>query len=212
MKNLITRVSGLAILLMLAGRIPMIAQQTPANSVTLPVTGTFAKGGDFVGTATINRFEQRNNAIVAIGFVRGVLSRGNTPLGSALAGEVVWKVDVSVNLASALAGVSARAPSTAKLTRIAWSPGLRGGARLVPVQGTSGCGVLNISLGATDVNLLGLDVALNPVGLSITGQSGTPLGDLVCAVSNLLGNVAGLVNLLNSLLGSLTGLLGGLGL
>ena len=62
------------------------------------------------------------------------------------------------------------------------------------------------------MNLLGLDVALNPVGLSITGRSGTPLGDLVCAVSNLLGNVAGLVNLLNSLLGSLTGLLGGLGL
>ena len=32
----------------------------------------------------------------------------------------------------------------------------------------------------------------------------------VCAVSDLLGNVAGLVNLLNSLLGLLTGLLGGL--
>jgi len=44
----------------------------------------------------------------------------------------------------------------------------------------------------------------------LSGQSGTALGDLVCAASALLGNVAGLVNLLNSLLGVVTGLLGGL--
>ena len=39
---------------------------------------------------------------------------------------------------------------------------------------------------------------------------GTPLGDLVCAASDLLGNVAAIVNLLNSILGLVTGLLGGL--
>ena len=47
-------------------------------------------------------------------------------------------------------------------------------------------------------------------GTQMVGAAGTPLGDLVCAASDLLGNVAGVVNLLNSLLGVVTGLLGGL--
>ena len=53
-----------------------------------------------------------------------------------------------------------------------------------------------------------------PVAVRSGGQllsiRGTPLGDLVCAASDLLGDVAGLVNLLNGILGLLTGLLGGL--
>jgi hypothetical protein len=61
-----------------------------------------------------------------------------------------------------------------------------------------------------NVDLLGFQVALSAVTLNLSGTQGTPLGDLVCAASDLLGNVAGLVNLLNSILGLLTGLLGGL--
>jgi len=79
---------------------------------------------------------------------------------------------------------------------------------LIRAQAQS-CSVLSVSLAPIDVNLLGTDVALGAVNLDLTGQSG-PLGDLVCAASDLLGNVAGLVNLLNSVLGLLTGLLGGL--
>jgi hypothetical protein len=60
------------------------------------------------------------------------------------------------------------------------------------------------------VNLLGIDVSLSPVAFDLNGVVGTPLGDLVCEVSGLLGNVAGLVGLVNKSLGLLTGLLGGL--
>ena len=67
-----------------------------------------------------------------------------------------------------------------------------------------------MSLGPVDTNLLGFDVSLGAVSLNIAGESGTPLGDLVCAINSLLGNVAGVVNLLNGLLSLLTGLLGGL--
>ena len=56
---------------------------------------------------------------------------------------------------------------------------------------------------------MGLQVTLDPVALTVTGAAGTPVGDLVCAAEDLLGNVAGLVNVLNNLLGLLTGLLGG---
>jgi hypothetical protein len=62
------------------------------------------------------------------------------------------------------------------------------------------------------VNLLGFQVSLGAVTLDLAGTSGTPLGDLVCQISAVLGDVAAVVKLLNSLLSSLTGLLGGLGL
>lgn len=64
------------------------AAQDDASAVTLDVSGRFARGGSFVGSATINRFEQRGNQIVAIGLVRGSLTRGNRTLGSALIGAV----------------------------------------------------------------------------------------------------------------------------
>ena len=53
-------------------------------------------------------------------------------------------------------------------------------------------------------------MTLSPVTLDLSGIVGTPLGDLVCEASELLGNVAGIVNLLNNILGLLLGLLGGL--
>src|SRR5256885_16389251 len=116
MKNL-RKVSGLAILLMLISAIPAVAQQ--ANAVALPVHGTFAGGGDFTGTATINRFELRANQIVAIGFVRGTLSRGNHSVGTALTGEVAWPVTVTNG--GGLSTTSCKTPAAAHLTRPTWS-------------------------------------------------------------------------------------------
>ena len=72
------------------------------------------------------------------------------------------------------------------------------------------CQVLDIVLGANTINVLGIQIALGPAVLSLAGETGTALGGLVCSVSDLLGNVAGLVDLVNSILGLLTGLLGGL--
>jgi hypothetical protein len=192
---------GLVVMLTsVVGAVPAAAQRGRAHAVlTLPATGTFALGGEFRGTISINRFERRGTQIVAIGFVAGVLSRGSNPLGSTVAGEV--------------AGVSNRAPALrgGQVIRAAWSPGASPvTTTFLPVQAAETCPVLNLALGPHTVDLLGFQVALGAVTLDLTGVAGTPLGDLVCAASDLLGNVAGLVNLLNSILGLVTGLLGGL--
>jgi hypothetical protein len=151
----------------------------------LPVSGT-SKGGDFAGTAFINRFEQRGNDIVAVGFVSGTLTRGNKAVGTAIAGEVTWPVTVRSGGAAA------------------------GDIRTTAVAAQTTCPVVHIAFGPVDVNLLGADVALSAVTFDLNGVQGTPLGDLICSVSSLLGNVAAVVNLLNRLLGLLTGLLGGI--
>jgi hypothetical protein len=199
-KNLVLKVSGLVILLLASG-IPAMAQQT--SSLTVPVTGS--KG--FKGTATINQFVNQGGHVVAIGSVANS-SR------TAFAG-VAWQVALSTN-PGGLAAYSGPAPAVARLTQIAWSPNRQSGARLVPVQAPSSCGVLSINLGATMIDLAGAQVALDPIGINISGQSGTPVGGLVCSLLNLVssvggivGSVADVVNLLNSLLGSLTGSLGG---
>jgi hypothetical protein len=206
MKTVLTGVCATAILFGITAGIPVAAQQSAARSLTLPVTGAVAGGGTFSGIATINRFAQHNNGIVAIGFVRGEVSRDGRVVGSGLAGSVVWPVALRSGGVAAVKGPN---PGTAGIRQIAHARVAEPPAGFVLAQAQS-CPVLDIALGATDVNVLGVDVALAPVGLTLTGEAGTPLGDLVCAASGLLGNVAGLVNLLNSILGLLTGLLGGL--
>jgi hypothetical protein len=185
MKPLFSRI-GLVMLLSFAG---VVATAQPATAaMRMPVAGTFAGGGQFTGVISINRFEQQSNNIVAIGFVSGVLTRGSHALGTAVTGEVTWPVTVSSAAAAATQTASTVAPAQAD------------------------CPVLSVALGPANVNLLGFQVSLGAVTLDLAGTSGTPLGDLVCQISAVLGDVAAVVKLLNSLLSSLTGLLGGLGL
>lgn len=79
----------------------------------------------------------------------------------------------------------------------------------LPVAAASGtCQILNLVLGPLDLNLLGLTVHLNQVVLNITAQSGSGnlLGNLLCAVANLLNGGApldALAGLLNNLLRNL---------
>jgi hypothetical protein len=207
MKSVLWRIVVLAVVVSVAGEIPAGAQAPPAPAaVTLPATGTIARGGEFTGTITINRFEQRDNHIVAIGLVTGVLRRGGRTLVSVVVGEVTWPVALRAGGQLLVSG-TARQPGTPM--QIAWSPDVRSPFRVLPVQAQT-CQVVDLALGPVNVDVLGFQIALSPVTFNLSGVSGTPLGDLVCAVSNLLGNVAGLVNLLNSVLGLLTGLLGGL--
>jgi len=207
MKNVLCRVAVLAAVMSIAAEIPARAQAPSAPAaVTLPASGTFARGGEFTGTITINRFEQRGNDIVAVGVVRGMLSRGGRTLGSALAGDVTWPVAVRAG-GQVLASGAVRKPGTP--LPVAWLPDARSEFGVLRVQAET-CQVVDIALGPVNVDVLGFQIALSPITLNLSGVTGTPLGDLVCAVSDLLGNVAGLVNLLNSVLGLLTGLLGGL--
>lgn len=70
------------------------------------------------------------------------------------------------------------------------------------------CQILHLELGPLDLNLLGLVVHLDRIELDITAQSGPGnlLGNLLCAITNLLngpGSLTALVQLLNQILGAL---------
>jgi hypothetical protein len=79
----------------------------------------------------------------------------------------------------------------------------------VPVSNMSGsCSILHLELGPLDLDLLGLQVHLDKVVLDISAQSGSGklLGNLLCAIANLLNNggaLSQLVTLLNQLLAAL---------
>ena len=65
---------------------------------------------------------------------------------------------------------------------------------------TGSCEILNLVLGPLDLNLLGLEVHLDQVVLNITAQAGAGnlLGNLLCAVANLL-NSGGFLSILEDL-------------
>ena len=70
------------------------------------------------------------------------------------------------------------------------------------------CEILHLELGPLDLNLLGLEVHLNRIVLDIEAVpgAGNLLGNLLCAVANLLnggGALSAIVNLLNDILEAL---------
>jgi hypothetical protein len=83
----------------------------------------------------------------------------------------------------------------------------------IPVSGLqASCPILSLNLGPLHLNLLGLVVDLNQVVLNVVAQSGAGnlLGNLLCAVSNLLnsggapqGLLQGVASLLNQILAGL---------
>jgi hypothetical protein len=81
----------------------------------------------------------------------------------------------------------------------------------VTIDPSSSCPILNLTLGPLDLNLLGLVVHLNQVVLNITAVpgAGNLLGNLLCAVANLL-NGGGLSNALNQIVSLLNQILGAL--
>ncbi len=83
----------------------------------------------------------------------------------------------------------------------------------VTLDPTASCPILTLSIGAIHLDLLGLVVDLAPVNLNVTAQPGPGnlVGNLLCAVANLLngpGALSGVTNLLNQV----NTLLAGLGL
>lgn len=81
-----------------------------------------------------------------------------------------------------------------------------------PVADPASCPILNLTLGPLNLNLLGLVVSIpNPIVVNVTAVPGPGnlLGNLLCAVANLLNNnggLAGLTNLLSQINAILTGL------
>ena len=76
----------------------------------------------------------------------------------------------------------------------------------LPVSASGTCEILDLTLGPLDFDLLGLQVHLDQVHLTITAEQGPGnlLGNLLCAIAGLLdnpgGNLNGIANLLNRIL------------
>jgi hypothetical protein len=74
---------------------------------------------------------------------------------------------------------------------------------LLPVTiGQTTCDILHLDLGPLNLDLLGLQIDLSRIVLDITAVAGAGnlLGNLLCAVANLLNDPSGLARLLNQIL------------
>jgi len=161
----------------------------PSGSLEVPIAGLATTGAAFTGTLSISRFEASGGQVVAIGMVKGTVAG----VGTALTGEVSFPVTVGP--------ASQATPASNAL--VMQQPG---------PQPQATCTALDLSIGAVNLNLLGLTVTTQPISINISGDSSAALGNLICTILDTLNNVVGLVGLLNQLLGTLTGLVGGLGL
>jgi hypothetical protein len=201
--------NGLRLPLMALMTIAFVLPPTPGTAeeerapkgLILPLTGTGGGGVTFNGTVAVQRFVQEDGQVFAIGAVSGSLSGPAGPIGTAVYLPVAFPVHVGDGL-SARAGHGVIHPASLSASD--------NGARLILAQASTTCGVLHLDLGAVNLNLLGVVVATTPVTININGDTGGPLGNLVCATLATVNNVVGLVKLLNSVLGVVTGLLGGL--
>ena len=191
------RLSVVVALFGLALAAPTAARADQPKALVLPIAGNAASGAHFSGTVAIQRFVARNGAVFAIGVVSGSLSTADGPVGTSLDLPVAFPVHIG----NGVAGVADR--------RAPYSAPSGYDVRAIFAQSTT-CGVLHLDLGAVNLNLLGVVVTTTPVTIDINGDTGGPLGNLVCAILSTVNNVVGVVNLLNSLLSTVTGLVGGL--
>jgi hypothetical protein len=161
---------------------PAAAPRAAAGTLTSTVTGTFTDAaggvGQVTGTFKPTSFAKQANTLVAVGTLHSVLTDS--------AGKQVGTADTPVTLPVQV-------------------PGAGSGVAAAAV-----CNVLHLVLGPLDLNLLGLVVHLNTVVLDITAVpgAGNLLGNLLCAITNLLnGGVTLPLDSLTALLNAILALL-----
>ncbi len=179
------------------------------------VTGTAANGQPFAGKLDIQRFQLVNGQLLALGDLSGKV--GNRPIEHQAVALPVNSVNSVPTGAQCTVPQGGFGGSGALLPRFDTRPALLDGSQpLLILRTQAACPILNLSLGALDLNLLGLVVTLAPVNLNIVAQSGAGnlLGNLLCDVANLLNqsplNLGGLSGLLNQVTNILNGVLGAL--
>lgn len=161
------------------------------------IRGIGNEGRKVEATATPVEFRWDGTQLVADVLVKAVAKGNGEPP------ETAWErvtVPVTINTTQ---GMGAGGPGSAGMS-------------------SHGCDILNLELGATNINLLGLVIDLSQVNLDIVAEPGPGqlLGNLLCAVAGLLddspldlGGLTGLLEQINGLLDQLLGgLLGGLSL
>lgn len=158
---------------------------SPQGNAKSKIVGETAKGRPVTGYFTPMSLSKKNGHLRARGLISGVIHKadGSTRTFSAVRTLRVKTIDGTVPGA-------ARAATSAKAT----------------------CDILNLVLAPLDLNLLGLQVHLDRVVLNIVAVSGAGqlLGNLLCAVANLLNGGGPLSQLLTNLNAILDQLLLGL--
>jgi hypothetical protein len=167
---------------------PQAAAPAAIAGVSAPLNHTLPNGDVFSGTFTPSRFSNSHGELLVTGVVTGTVTGATEPTGAI----TPQTVTTTVSRASAPAATSQAAAAA-------------------PAQAAASCTVLDLVLGPLHLDLLGLVVDLNQVHLTITAVpgAGNLLGNLLCAVANLLngsGTLGGLSNLLNQILAILQGL------
>jgi hypothetical protein len=186
------------------------------DGIDVPITGTFTDAaggvGKFSGTLTILRFAVVDNAINAVGVVTGTLTDSQGNVISTGFQTVSLPITVG-NGPTTTASASPQTGGSVKFMKASYDPSEERGfiteARTAPAAQLT-CQILFLSIGAINLNLLGLVVHLNPVLLIITAVPGPGnlLGNLLCAIVNLLNGTSPLSQIV-ALLNQLLALLGG---
>ena len=159
------------------------APAAAAGKLTSTVTGTFTNAdgqGTFAGTFVPKKFSVASGVLEATGLLKGTMTDAN---GTRL-GTVSQTVTMPVNTGATTSGAKASAANQ---------------------QAALACNVLDLVLGPLNLNLLGLVVTLNQVHLNITAVPGAGklLGNLLCAIANLLngsGHLTRIASMLNRVL------------
>jgi hypothetical protein len=172
------------------------AQLLGSGPLSVPITGSVTGGGSFVGTLSIQRFAVSGGATVAVAAIAGAVVDG--PGG----GRTGVRSSVSLPVTVTAAVGAAYRPQGSRFDR----PGF--------VLARQGCGGnVNVAIGGSTINVMGVQVALDPVVLDVGANQGGLVGSLVCQLLSALNlnNPTMIVGLLNSLLVQLVPLLGLLG-
>jgi hypothetical protein len=168
--------------------------------LAVPITGSVSGGGTFVGTLSIQRFAVQGDATVAVAAIAGAVV--DAPAG--ISGMTGMRANIMLPVT-----ITATAP-------IAYRPrGSTFGPQFASMRFASmQCGSdVHIQIGAgSAVNVMGVQVALNPTVLDVGANTGGLIGGLICQILGLVNSPTLLVGVLNQLLGQLVGLsgLGGL--
>jgi hypothetical protein len=147
---------------------------SPQGLAKSKIVGQTKRGARVTGSFTPLSFSKHHGHLRARGLVSGVVHKSN---GTTRTFTVVRTFNVK--------SMNGTVPGTARTA--------------AGLQAT--CDILHLVLGPLDLNLLGLKVHLDKVVLDIVAQSGAGqlLGNLLCAVANLLNSGGTLSQLLNQL-------------
>ena len=171
----------------------------PSKSLALPIGGNFTDAaggtGTFAGTFLLQQFAVVNNQLVGQGTLTGTMTSST---GMVL-GSVYKQISIPVSFPSGTAS----------------SDFVKSSNALGTIGITATCEILHLDLGPLSLNLLGLQVNLSEVVLDISAQQGPGnlLGNLLCAVANLLNgglNLGGILGQISTLLNQILGVLAGL--